>query len=62
MIIIGIDPHPATFTAAVLDASSAGVFGTLEVDNSEVGPPTAPKVGPPNTPRRRSSYSRLQRR
>ena len=47
MIIIGIDPHPATFTAAVLDASSAGVFGTLEVDNSEVGPPTAPKVGPP---------------
>ena len=37
MIIIGLDPHPATFTAAVLDASTARVLGTLEVDNSEVG-------------------------
>lgn len=37
MIIIGIDPHPATFTAALLDASSARVLHTLEADNSEEG-------------------------
>jgi transposase len=37
MIIIGIDPHPATLTTALLDASSARVLGTLEVNNSEEG-------------------------
>lgn len=37
MIIIGIDPHPATFTAALLDASTARVLHTLEADNSEEG-------------------------
>jgi transposase len=36
MIIIGLDPHPATFTVALLDASTARVLDTLEVDNSEV--------------------------
>lgn len=37
MIIIGIDPHPATFTAAVLDASTSRVLATLEVQNTHKG-------------------------
>lgn len=37
MIIIGLDPHPATNTAAVLDASTARVLATLEVNNTEEG-------------------------
>lgn len=37
MIIIGLDPHPATHTAAALDASTAEVLDALEVENTEEG-------------------------
>lgn len=37
MIIIGLDPHPATNTAAALDAPSARLIDTIRVENTEEG-------------------------
>jgi hypothetical protein len=34
MVIIGLDPHRATFTAVLLEASSARVLHTREVDKT----------------------------
>ena len=55
MVIIGLDPHRATFTAVLPEASSARVLHTREVDKTPRRTTNCSNTGSTNTPRRSSA-------